>query len=322
MDTDIKTQEITEGHPIHTYLLETDLIKGLLNELNAIDVRQEFQKFYNVFNHLATVEKRFERKENQLFPYLEKKGWTGPSQGMWSFHDTIREIFRIIRKNLDDKDFTSVQHNTGMLTQNLERLLDVEENKLFPNSMDLLTDADWQTMRKGEDEIGWMLKETPKNYPAEQAYIHPSQDFTQRTDVVFLDTASHFDEGMMTVEQVNLLFRTLPIDITYVDENDKVIFYNRGEERVFPRSPGVIGREVRFCHPPKSVDTVLQIVEAFRSGKQNEASFWITYKERLIYIRYFAVRDAQKVYKGVVEMSQDITELKHIDGQKRLLEWK
>ena len=322
MDTDIKTQEITEGHPIHTYLLETDLIKGLLNELNAIDVRQEFQKFYNVFNHLATVEKRFERKENQLFPYLEKKGWTGPSQGMWSFHDTIREIFRIIRKNLDEKDFTSVQHNTGMLTQNLERLLDVEENKLFPNSMDLLTDADWQTMRKGEDEIGWMLKETPKNYPAEQAYIHPSQDFTQRTGVVFSDTASHFDEGMMTVEQVNLLFRTLPIDITYVDENDKVIFYNRGEERVFPRSPGVIGREVRFCHPPKSVDTVLQIVEAFRSGKQNEASFWITYKERLIYIRYFAVRDAQKVYKGVVEMSQDITELKHIDGQKRLLEWK
>lgn len=322
MDTDIKTQEITEGHPIHTYLLETDLIKGLLNELNAIDVRQEFQKFYNVFNHLATVEKRFERKENQLFPYLEKKGWTGPSQGMWSFHDTIREIFRIIRKNLDDKDFTSVQHNTGMLTQNLERLLDVEENKLFPNSMDLLTDADWQTMRKGEDEIGWMLKETPKNYPDEPAYIHPSQDFTQRTDVVFLETASHFDEGMMTVEQVNLLFRTLPIDITYVDENDKVIFYNRGEERVFPRSPGVIGREVRFCHPPKSVDTVLQIVEAFRSGKQNEASFWINYKERLIYIRYFAVRDAQKGYKGVIEISQDITEIKQIDGQKRLLEWK
>lgn len=322
METDIKRQEITEGHPVHTYLLETDLIKGLLNELNQIDARQEFQKFYNVFNHLATVDKRFERKENQLFPYLEKKGWTGPSQGMWSFHDTIREIFRIIRKNLDDKDFTSVQHNTGMLTQNLERLLDVEENKLFPNSMELLTDEDWQTMRKGEDEIGWMLKETPKNYPDEPAYIHPSQDFTQRTDVVFLETASHFDEGMMTVEQVNLLFRTLPIDITYVDENDKVIFYNRGEERVFPRSPGVIGREVRFCHPPKSVDTVLQIVEAFRSGKQNEASFWITYKERLIYIRYFAVRDAQKVYKGVVEMSQDITELKHIDGQKRLLEWK
>ncbi|WP_432670432.1 DUF438 domain-containing protein [Flavobacterium sp. SM2513] len=322
MDTTITTPKIEEGHPVHTYYLEADLINQLIAELNAIDVRQEFQKFYNVFNHLATVEKRFERKENQLFPYLEKKGWTGPSQGMWSFHNTIREIFRIIRKNLDDKDFTSVQHNTGMLVQNLERLLAIEESKLFPNSMDLLADEDWQTMRKGEDEIGWMLKETPKNYPEEQAYVHPSEDTTRRTDVVFSETASHFDEGMMTIEQVNLLFKTLPIDITYVDENDKVIFYNRGEERVFPRSPGVIGREVRFCHPPKSVDTVLLILEAFRSGKQNEASFWINFRERLIYIRYFAVRDAQKGYKGVIEMSQDITEIKKIDGQKRLLEWK
>ena len=322
MDTNTTTPKITEGHPVHTYFLEADLINELLGELNAIDVKQEFQKFYNVFNHLATVEKRFERKENQLFPYLEKKGWTGPSQGMWSFHDTIREIFRIIRKNLDDKDFTSVHHNTGMLTQNLERLLAVEESRLFPNAMELLSDEEWQTMRKGEDEIGWMLPNPPKNYPAEPVYIHPSQDFTQRTEVVFSENASHFDEGMMTIEQVNLLFKTLPIDITYVDENDKVIFYNRGEERVFPRSPGVIGREVRFCHPPKSVDTVLQILEAFRSGKQNEASFWINYKERLIYIRYFAVRDANKKYRGVIEMSQDITEIKQIDGQKRLLEWK
>ena len=126
----------------------------------------------------------------------------------------------------------------------------------------------------------------------------------------------------MTVEQVNLLFRTLPIDLTYVDENDKVIFYNRGEERVFPRSAGVIGREVRFCHPPKSVDTVLKILEAFRKGEQNEASFWITFKERQIYIRYFAVRDDKKNYKGVIEMSQDITEIKQIDGERRLLEWK
>lgn len=125
----------------------------------------------------------------------------------------------------------------------------------------------------------------------------------------------------MSIEQVNLLFKTLPIDLTFVDEHDKVIFYNRGEERVFPRSAGIIGREVRFCHPPKSVDTVLQILETFKSGKKDEASFWITYKGRLIYIRYFAVRDADRKYKGVVEMSQDITDIKNIEGERRLLEW-
>src|SRR5690554_1672669 len=314
--------KLTKGHPIHTYLLETSLIYQLLQELSELDPKEDFQKFYNIFNHLATVEKRFQRKENQLFPFLEQKGWTGPSQNMWSFHDTIREIFRLIRKNLNDKDFTSVRHSTGYLKQNLNRLLDVENDVLFPNSLEMLEEEDWIKMRAGEEEIGWMLTDKPENYPHAPQYIHPSEDTVRRTDVVFNENASHYDEGFMTVEQVNLLFKTLPVDITYVDENDKVIFYNRGEERLFPRSAGIIGREVRFCHPPKSVGTVLEILAAFRNGEQNEASFWINYKERLIYIRYFAVRDAQKKYRGVIEMSQDITDMKQIEGEKRLLEWK
>lgn len=312
---------IPSGHPINTYLKETELIKQLINEILSINPAEEFQKFYNIFNHLATVERRFERKENQLFPYLEQKGWTGPSRNMWSFHDTIREMFRVVRKNIDENDFSSIQNNTYLLAQNIMRLLQVEENVLFPNALEMLTQTDWVTMRKGEDEIGWMLADKPLSYPNEPDYVHPSLDTERRTNVVYNENALHYDEGFMTVEQVNLMFKTLPIDLTYVDENDKVIFYNRGEERVFPRSAGIIGREVRFCHPPKSVDTVLQILETFKKGEQNEASFWINYKERLIYIRYFAVRDAEKNYKGVIEMSQDITEIQQITGERRLLEW-
>src|SRR5690606_20101243 len=119
------------------------------------------------------------------------------------------------------------------------------------------------------------------------------QDF-KRSDTEFIKNNPHFDEGYMSLEQVNLLLKTIPFDITYVDENDKVIFYNRGEERLFPRSPGIIGREVKFCHPPKSVGTVLRILEEFRKGNKNEAGFWINIKGRLIYIRYFAVRDADR----------------------------
>jgi uncharacterized protein len=175
-------------------------------------------------------------------------------------------------------------------------------------------------MRNGEEEIGWMLGSPPAAYPKKD-YIHPSKDFS-KSDFSFADKeALHFDEGYMTIEQVNLMLRTMPLDLTYVDENDKVIFYNRGEERVFPRSAGIIGREVRFCHPPKSVGTVLKILEKFRKGTKNEASFWINFKGRLIYIRYFAVRDADKIYRGVIEMSQDITDIKGIEGEKRLLEW-
>ncbi len=311
---------LEKGHPVSIYFQENDLINKLINELVESDPEDDFQKFFNVFNQLETIEKRFVRKENQLFPFLEKYNWNGPSKGMWSFHDTLREQFRLLRGYVATKNFEKLKINLEYLLNGIYRLMEVEETMLFPMALNLLKEEDWITMRKGEEEIGWMLKETPPNYPENQ-YVHPSEDFTERNLDFTTKEASHYDEGYMTIEQVNLLFRTMPLDITYVDENDKVIFYNRGEERVFPRSAGIIGREVKFCHPPKSVDTVLKILEEFKKGNKNEASFWINYKERLIYIRYFAVRDNDKTYRGVIEMSQDITDIKKIEGEQRLLDW-
>jgi len=320
METLPQSKEITEGHPVHTYLLESELIYKLGNELEKTDPETQFQHFYNLFNHLHTIEKRFARKENQLFPFLEKHQWNGPSQNMWSFHDLLRAQFKLLHQKIDNREWDKVRTDLPMLINGIKRLLLTEETVLFPNAQELLEREDWVAMRKGEEEIGWMLASPPAAYPKED-YIHPSKDFSER-DLSFADKeALHFDEGFMTVEQVNLLLRTMPLDLTYVDENDKVIFYNRGEERVFPRSAGIIGREVRFCHPPKSVGTVLKILEEFRKGTKNEASFWINFKGRLIYIRYFAVRDADKIYRGVIEMSQDITDIKEIEGEKRLLEW-
>lgn len=321
MSQEITNNNLPDGHPVNTYFQENDLIHKLLKELRETNIEVEFQKFYNIFNHLQTIEKRFTRKENQLFPFLEKKGWHGPSKGMWSFHDTLREEMRIIRKYIDAKDYENVTLNLNYLIDGIYNLMRVEETVLFPNSLDMLSDEDWINMRKGEEEIGWMLDINPPPYP-EKEYIHPSADYTKRDLSFSIENKEHYDEGYLSIEQVNLMFKTLPIDLTYVDENDKVIFYNRGEERVFPRSAGIIGREVKFCHPPKSVGTVLEILEKFKKGEQNEASFWINYKNSLIYIRYFAVRDGDKKYKGVIEMSQDITHIKTIEGEKRLLDWK
>lgn len=312
--------DLPKGHPIHTYLQETALIHQLIDELDQTDIETEYQLYYNLFNKLNSIERRFERKENQLFPFLEKAGWNGPSQNMWSFHDTIRNIFKFIRDKVEARDFRGVKENFHHLGNNIRRLMLVEETVLFPNALQMLREEDWHLMRRGEEEIGWMLDEKPAFFP-EPAYVHPSEDVAPK-DLGFVKAESrHFDEGYMTVDQVNLLLQTMPLDITYVDENDKVIFYNRGKERTFPRSAGIIGREVRFCHPPKSVDTVLRILEAFRRGTQNEASFVINFKGRMIYIRYFAVRDAEKSYRGVIEMSQDITDIRRIEGEKRLLEW-
>jgi DUF438 domain-containing protein len=320
MNNNLDTATLPEGHPVSVYYQEKEIINTLLGELLAVDAATEFQKYTNIFNQLQTIEKRFARKENQLFPYLEKRGWVGPTQGMWGFHDNLREQMRLLRKNMDELEYDKIKTNTPFLVDGILRLMKTEEMVLFPNSLDLLTEKDWISMRQGEEEIGWMLSETPVPFPNVE-YIHPSEDFTKREMTFSLENTSHYDEGYMSVEQVNLLLKTMPLDLTFVDENDKVIFYNRGEERVFPRSAGIIGREVKFCHPPKSVGTVLKIIESFKNGTQNEASFWINFKERLIYIRYFAVRDADKNYKGVIELSQDITDIKKIEGEQRLLDW-
>lgn len=307
-------------HPIEVYREETRLINSLLKELEATNPSEENQKYYNIFNQLYTIEKRFERKENQLFPFLEKRGWNGPSMGMWSFHDNLRDQFRLLWKKIEARDYEQVIRDAPYLINGIQRLLFTEESVLFPNALELLTENDWIEMRKGEEEIGWMLTVAPPNYPGKE-YIHPANDHTKWELSFSTENTAHYDEGYMTVEQVNRLLKTMPLDLTYVDENDKVIFYNRGEDRVFPRSAGIIGREVKFCHPPKSVGTVLKILEEFRKGTQNESSFWINFKGRLIYIRYFAVRDVHRNYKGVIEMSQDITDIKNINGEKRLLDW-
>ena len=317
----LQIQHLPKNHPVRVYYQESELIQDLLHELYEVNPKADFQKYFNIFNQLTTIEKRFARKENQLFPYLEKYGWEGPSQGMWSFHDNLREQIRLLNGYNEEKNTEKIIENLPYLIEGIKRLLQIEDMRLFPNAMELLSEEDWNEFYEGDEEIGWMLPEKPAPYPKKEVeYIHPSQDFTKRELSFSTENTFHYDEGYMTPEQVNLLLKFLPVDITYVDENDKVIFYNRGEDRVFPRSKGIIGREVKFCHPPKSVHLVLRIVEEFRAGTKDVAEFWINFKGRMIHIRYFAVRDKNKQYRGVIEMSQDVTDIQKLKGQKRLLD--
>nr|BFD62076.1 DUF438 domain-containing protein [Bdellovibrio sp. HM001] len=310
---------LPESHSLRVYFEENEFIKRLLVELQMSPPHQDFQKFVNVFNHVCEIEKRYARKENQLFPYLEKRGWFGPSQGMWSFHDSIRDILRTIRGQIDNQEIKSLSESVRLLIENMHHMIHVEENRLFPNALQLLQPEDWAAMTTGDEEIGWVDRDRrATTAPATDSIAERSRTAA----VEFPDVSKlKMDEGVLNLEQINLILKFLPVDVTFVDENDKVAFYNRGEERVFPRSAGVIGREVRFCHPPKSVDTVLRILEEFKAGRKDEAEFWIQFKGRTIHIRYFAVRDKEKKYKGVLEMSQDITDIQKIQGEKRLLSW-
>lgn len=321
--------ELPENHSLRVFFEENEFIKRLLVDLQMSDPDVDFQKFINIFNHVCQVEKRYARKENQLFPFLEKRGWYGPSQGMWAFHDSIRDMMRGLRAKIEKKDFQNIREDIRVLLENMHHMIYVEENRLFPNAFHLLQAEDWDAMNAGDDEIGWVDKDRKSSQIGTVAQDAAEETTAIKTDVVsgggltqdIGNLLLKMEEGRLNLEQINLILKFLPVDVTFVDENDKVAFYNRGEERVFPRSAGVIGREVRFCHPPKSVDTVLRILEEFKAGRKDEADFWIQFKGRMIHIRYFAVRDRAGKYRGVLEMSQDVTEIQKLQGEKRLLSW-
>jgi len=312
--------QFPDGHPVRTYLEENLLIRSLIDSLERTNISEDMEKFSNIFKKLTKINLHFTRKENQLFPYLEKYGWTSPSQGMWTFHDQIRDQIKLVQKEIEHKNITAILMESQQLFKFLEQIMNVEEQRLLPRAMQMLTEEEWKEFKEGDKEIGWMFEKNPTPYPADE-YIHPSQDTKKRKLPFGIEDKTHYDEGYLTPEQVNSIFRILPVDITYVNEHDQVVFYNRGDDRVFPRSAGIIGREVRFCHPPKSVDQVIKILEEFKAGRQDLAEFWINFKGQFIHIQYFAVRDPDRTYRGVIEMSQDVTHVRNLEGEQRLLDW-
>ncbi|PUE66037.1 PAS domain-containing protein [Arcobacter caeni] len=302
-------KNLDKNHPIEIYLNENILIKGLLNQIKYINIENDFETFYNIFNHLNEVDKHYTRKENQLFPYIERYGWETTTQYMWTFHDQIRDELKQIKRKIEENKFSDITFMIEDLINNMNHMILLEETTLFPNAINSLNNTEWQEISIGDKEIGFMIDIEDKNL----------KNLAKTKKLEIEIDAISYDEDFLTPNQVNLIFKHLPLDITYVDENDRVVFYNNGDERIFPRSPGIIGREVKFCHPPKSVDQVLQILESFKNGKKDSAEFWINFKDKLIHIRFFAIRDENKTYKGVMEITQDITDIKDRKEEKRLL---
>lgn len=307
---------LDESHPLRLYYEENKYLKSIIEEFRKLNWQQDIQLTINLLNQLSEVNIRYTRKENQLFPFLEKRGWFGPSQGMWRFQDDNRALIKEVRTLMEAGQYHQLPEKVNYMLSEIQRMIDIEELRLFPMAYDILQAEDWQEMRHGESEIGWMNRKPSEAAKSEGPAANSLQGFS-----ALANNLLKMNEGVLDLEQLNLIFQFMPFDITFVDENDRVRFYNRGEERVFPRSAGVIGREVRFCHPPKSVDTVLEILEEFKSGRQDVAEFWIQFKGRFIHIRYFAVRDESKKYRGVIEVSQDVTDIKNLQGEKRLLQW-
>jgi DUF438 domain-containing protein len=301
------------GHPVHTLMLENRAAEEILKEAEAItDYVREKDKMLDILNRLAQIDKHFLRKENQLFPIIETKGITGPSKVMWALHDDIRGVIKDVRKRVTERKMEKVA--AAALVKMVNDMIYKEEHILFPMALETLSEDEWAKVRKGEEEIGyaWIKPETQ---------WQPAPGLFQQELLAEKVGSLNLDTGQLTAEQVNLLLTHLPVDISFVNENDEVAYYSATPDRLFPRSPGVIGRKVQNCHPPKSVDMVEKILSSFKAGTKNVAEFWIQMRGRMIHIRYFAVRDNAGRYRGCLEVSQDITDIQRITGQQRLLDW-
>jgi len=320
------------GHPLHTLLAENRALERIVADfkafLPAAGAPLSSEKFGEIkgalelkLGALDEVEKHYLKKENQLFPLLEAKGVGGPSKVMWAIHDDIRAHLKELSKKIAEPDLTGLVPAAEKVMAEILDMIYKEEKILFPMSLETLDESAWARVKKGEEEIGYAWVEPgqgwmPSESLTEEGMKIPAAAYGKTAEPLRLGV------GGLSLEQVDLILKNLPIDISFVDEADTVSYYSDTKDRIFPRTPGVIGRAVQNCHPPKSVHLVKEILKAFREGKKDAAEFWIETKGKFVHIRYFALRDARGRYRGCLEVSQDVTEIRRLAGEKRLLDWK
>jgi len=292
------------GHPLNTYAAENEKAKELIRKLRADFNPMDLIQLKEIITH-------YTRLENQLFPMLESVGFSGPSQVMWAKHDEIRDLFK-------EADKEKVEE----LLDGVSDMIFKEEGILFPSSLEKLSEAQWIKVKNGEEEIGFAWVKPGNEWkPITPEAIHGVDVAKILPDSLPDLGLLQMQTGKMTLEQVNLMLTHLSLDISFIDENDNVLYYSDVPERIFPRSPGVIGRNVKNCHPPRSQNIVFKILDAFKKGTKDVAEFWFDMKGKFIYIRYFAVRDKEGKYRGTLEVSQDITHIRKISGTQKLLNW-
>ena len=307
---------LNPGHPIHTYQLEVEAIRDVLSKMIQLSTKKFIKnQWLELMEQLSQINVHFSRKQNQLYPALESKGFDKPSKVMWTLENKIREAIKqtmgLINQDEDERFIAALPK----LVEQVEDMMVKEVEILFPTALEMLDVSDFETMRIGDDEIGYCLIDPPSSYGS-----NPT-DLTKANALNLNEGLLNVSQGQLTLEQINLIYKHLKVDLSYVDENEIVKFYSDTKHRVFPRSPGVIGRKVQNCHPRESVHTVEEIIRAFKAGEQDEAEFWLEMGGKFLYIVYTAVRDDQGTFRGVLEMMQDVTHIRSLSGSQRLLNW-
>ena len=304
-----KKLPLPQWHPLHILMEEHKILLKHAKELNEAAKEKNAEKIKEIVMHIKEAEKHYLKEENVLFPYIEKHGITEPPAIMWMEHDRIREIKKNIYERVDEEKFDEIEKFAFSLQEMLSSHFYKENNVLFPTAFKLMEQDEWIEARKQFDEVGYCCF-MPEKMPSTEAKGEKK-----------VEGETQFETGSMSKEELEAMLDALPVDITFINKNDEVRYFNQSKDRIFVRTKAIIGRKVQNCHPQKSVHIVNKILEEFKKGTKDKAEFWIDMNGRKIYIRYFAVRKNGE-YVGTIEVTQDITDIKKIEGERRLLEWK
>lgn len=335
---------LSTNHPIAHYYKENDLMKELLEEVeDLVQYPVIINQWLPLLERMMAYKKHFQRKQNQLYATLERHGFDRPSTTMWLLDDFVRDemnkAMQIVapEKPLSTEEEASFIAQLKQLSHDLQDLMSKEETVLYPTSLALIPESEFEEMKEGDQEIGfaWFTVDAPENL--EKADSNEQPTATLNSDIMqdllsvlsrhgitttpSKDMLLDVTTGKLTLEQINLIYQYMPVDFTFVDENDIVRFYTDTTHRVFPRSKNIIGRKVENCHPATSVHIVMEIVEKFRNGSEDKAEFWIDTPKKFIYICYFAIRDKEGKFRGILEMMQDCTHIRSLEGSRTLLTW-
>ncbi len=319
--------EAAPGHPVHTFRLENrrilDIVEGyraLAKTVLTSDEHGIADRLRDAHTELCRVDGHYKRKEYLVFPFLERAGIAGPPKVMWGVHDEIRDKVRAAGELLEELDGLGAEERTLAVETVIEPMLDQvagmttkEDKILWPMAMQHMSAQDWGEVQRQWADFGPGMAEPTGRWQPPLPVLPSSPVKLPADDTIQLPS------GHLKLNQLVGVLNTLPMDITFVDADGRVAFFSEGSDRVFDRNRAIIGRKVENCHPPKSVHVVQQIVDDLSAGRRDVAEFWIQMGPRFVHIRYFSVRDPAGEFLGVLEVTQDVAQIRALEGERRLL---
>jgi DUF438 domain-containing protein len=313
----VEMAETSPSHPVYLFRAENREIEKLLGALKRARAKKGLTALLTMLRGIAT---HYERKEQLLFPFLEKRNFTGPSKVMWGKDNEIRDLLKAAIAGLKDTPAEKLdgfrEKTLTPLVEEVRGMVFKEENILFPTALEKLDAADWVEILRESEEVGYVFIEKP----AEASHLIANLTGAMTEEACVGDGVITFPTGTIRAAEILPLLNALPVDITFVGADDTVKYFSKGTDRIFTRSTSIIGRNVKNCHPPQSLDAVERIIQSFKDGSRDSYEFWLTIKDKFIYIRFYALRDAAGKYLGVIEVAQDVTHVRALEGEKRLLD--